>query len=182
MAYEPIIIPVPWRREIATIPVRKLRIGYYLDDGIVRVQPPQEAAARKAVQALQADGHDGEGIPSPCGPFQKAADKTVFRWDISDHGYAYSLWFKAVLSDGGRRCKLQCEQEGEPLIEGMLVGKDEHKFSVEEGEQVGLHLFWSMVLKSSLMILKVHGQIKDYQRSHLTKWRESQVDAFIMPV
>lgn len=58
--FDPVTIPLPWRRELATKPVRPLRIGYYHDDGAVRVQPPLEFAVRKVVAALRNAGHEGE--------------------------------------------------------------------------------------------------------------------------
>lgn len=62
----------------------------------------------------------------------------VFEWDISDHSHGYDLWLKGVLADGGRRCRLLCEKENEPLIEGMLVGTKKDELNVEEGEAVRL--------------------------------------------
>ena len=46
------------------------------------------------------------------------------------------MWLKGVLADGGRACRLQCEKENEPLIEGMLVGTKKDELSVVEGEEV----------------------------------------------
>lgn len=60
----------------------------------------------------------------------------VFEWDTSDHSHGWDLWLKGVLADGGRRCRLQCEKENEPLIEGMLVGTKKDELNVEEGEAV----------------------------------------------
>ncbi|SMR55306.1 unnamed protein product [Zymoseptoria tritici ST99CH_1E4] len=116
--WDPVMIPVPWRRELAALPERKLRIGFYVDDGVVRCQPPIEAAVKRAVEALKVAGHE------------------VFEWDTSTHksGY-YDLWQRGVLADGGRRCRLQCEKSNEPLVEGMLVGKPEDEMSVVEGEE-----------------------------------------------
>lgn len=57
--WDPVMIPVPWRRELAALPERKLRIGFYVDDGVVRCQPPIEAAVKRAVEALKVAGHEG---------------------------------------------------------------------------------------------------------------------------
>ena len=62
----------------------------------------------------------------------------VFEWDTTSHDQGWNLWLKGVLADGGRRCRLQCEKENEPLIEGMLVGSKKDELSVEEGEAVRL--------------------------------------------
>jgi amidase len=56
---DPVMVPVGWRRELAAKPERKLKIGFYVDDGAVRCQPPIEAAVRKAAEALREAGHEG---------------------------------------------------------------------------------------------------------------------------
>lgn len=59
--YDAVTVPLPWRKDLARRPIgRPLRIGYYYDDGYVRVQPPMELAVRKAVDALAKAGHEGE--------------------------------------------------------------------------------------------------------------------------
>jgi amidase len=60
----------------------------------------------------------------------------VFEWDASSHKYAYELWEKAILSDGGEGCRKRTEMTGEPLIEGMLVGKPSHILTTSETHQV----------------------------------------------
>lgn len=58
--YDAVTVPLPWRKEFARKPTgRSLRIGYYSDDGYVRVQPPIELAVKKAVDALARAGHEG---------------------------------------------------------------------------------------------------------------------------
>ena len=56
---DPVLAPLPWRRELAAKPNRPLKIGYYLDDGAVRVQPPHELAVSKVILALKLVGHEG---------------------------------------------------------------------------------------------------------------------------
>lgn len=63
--------------------------------------------------------------------------RTVFEWDASSHGYAYTLWEKAILSDGGEGCRKKTELTGEPLIEGMLVGTAKDILTTAETHQVG---------------------------------------------
>jgi amidase len=57
-----LVVPMPWRTELCTIqpPGRKLRIGYILDDGIVKPQPPITRGVQKVVDSLKAAGHDGK--------------------------------------------------------------------------------------------------------------------------
>jgi Asp-tRNA(Asn)/Glu-tRNA(Gln) amidotransferase A subunit family amidase len=51
--------PVPWREELAQCPERKLKIGYYTDDGVVMVQPPIRRAVEEVVEKLKTAGHTG---------------------------------------------------------------------------------------------------------------------------
>jgi amidase len=39
---------------------KRLKIGFLVDDGVVKVQPPVERAVREVVAALRAVGHEGE--------------------------------------------------------------------------------------------------------------------------
>lgn len=60
----------------------------------------------------------------------------MFRWDTGDHKYGIDLWHEAVLADGGKRCQLQCEKEGQPLIQGMLVGTAKDRLDGEQADAV----------------------------------------------
>lgn len=62
----------------------------------------------------------------------------VFEWDASSHEYAYELWEKAILSDGGEGCRKKIEMTGEPLVEGMLVGTEKDILTTSETHQVRL--------------------------------------------
>lgn len=53
------VIPIPWRTELCTT-TKRLRIGYIVDDGVVKVQPPIARAVREVVQALEEAGHEGQ--------------------------------------------------------------------------------------------------------------------------
>jgi amidase len=110
---DPQIFPIPWRSELAVPPRRPLKIGYILDDGVVRCHPPIQRNLREMIAKLKKAGHE------------------VFEWDSSSHRSAYfDLWLKAVLADGGQRCADLCKLVDEPLIPGMLVGKAEDILSV----------------------------------------------------
>ena len=110
---DPQILPIPWRSELAVPPRRPLKIGYILDDGVVRCHPPIRRNLREMIAKLKKAGHE------------------VFEWDSSSHRSAYfDLWLKAVLADGGQRCADLCKLVDEPLIPGMLVGKAEDILSV----------------------------------------------------
>lgn len=56
--------PVPWRRSMASLKAKRLRIGFLVDDGVVNVQPPIARAVQEVVAALKAAGHEGISIAS----------------------------------------------------------------------------------------------------------------------
>ncbi|KAJ5289103.1 hypothetical protein N7478_002133 [Penicillium angulare] len=141
---DPQVAPVAWRGSLASFRGKRLRIGYLIDDGVVRCQPPAERAVRDVIDALKAAGHE------------------VFEWDTSSHKYAYELWEKAILSDGGEGCQKKIGMTGEPLIEGMLVGKPEHILTTSETHQLNADKY-------------------TYESSYLDRWTSSGIDALIMP-
>lgn len=56
---DPHVIPIPWRSELCTT-TKRLRIGYLVDDGVIKVQPPVARAVREVVDSLKAAGHEGK--------------------------------------------------------------------------------------------------------------------------
>ncbi|KAJ5768482.1 hypothetical protein N7533_001065 [Penicillium manginii] len=138
------VAPVPWRRSLASLRAKRLRIGFVVDDGVVKVQPPIARAVRDVVDALRAAGHE------------------VVEWDASSHAYAYSLWEKAIFSDGGEGCRRKIEMTGEPLVEGMLVGTPDHILSTSETHQLNADKYL-------------------YESNYLDRWTTSGIDALIMP-
>ncbi|KAL1981829.1 hypothetical protein VTN96DRAFT_2125 [Rasamsonia emersonii] len=143
---DPRVIPMPWRAEQCTISKdKRLKIGFVIDDGVVRVQPPIARAVREVVEALRRAGHE------------------VIEWDATSHNYAYKLWEKAILSDGGENCRKLCSLSGEPLIEGMLVGTEKDLLTTSELHQLILDKY-------------------TYETTYLHRWHAAQLDALIMPV
>lgn len=114
---DPILAPVPWRSTLSS-PPKRLRVGYIIDDGLVKVQPPVARAVRHTVAALLEAGHE------------------VFEWDVSKHPYSYDLWLRGILSDGGEGARKMCAQSGEPLIKGMLVGTEKDILTTSELHQL----------------------------------------------
>ena len=57
--YDPGLSPVPWRPALCSTK-KRLRIGYVVDDGVVKVQPPVARAVKKVISALHDAGHEGE--------------------------------------------------------------------------------------------------------------------------
>lgn len=143
---DPGILPIPWRQdEVENVAKRKLRIGYVIDDGVILPQPPIQRAVRELVQRLQRAGHD------------------VFEWNASSHKRGYDLWLRGVLADGGKKCADLCKLADEPLIEGMLVGKDKDLLDLPQR-------------------MELADEIWDYQREYMKMWADTKVDAVIMPI
>ncbi|CAG8083010.1 unnamed protein product [Penicillium olsonii] len=138
------VAPVPWRQDLASPGAKRLKIGFIIDDGAVKVQPPIARGMREAIEALKQAGHE------------------VFEWDASSHGHAYELWAKAIFSDGGEGCRKKVALTGEPLIEGMLVGKPEHTLTTSETHQLNADKY-------------------KFESMYLDQWLSSGVDALIMP-
>ena len=59
---DPTLAPVPWRSTLCHA-TKPLKVGYIIDDGVVRVQPPVARAVRDVVQALRHAGHEGQCPP-----------------------------------------------------------------------------------------------------------------------
>ena len=116
--YEPFAPPLPWRRELAAKPNRPLRIGYFVDDGFCRCQPPLEQAVTKAVDALRQAGH--ELVP----------------WKTDLHAEGDRLWLKAVLANGGKAYRAEAERGGEPTIPGMLTGELKDELDIDQSNAV----------------------------------------------
>ena len=53
------LAPIPWRSNLCT-KTKPLKIGYIIDDGIVKVQPPVARAMREVISALKKAGHEGK--------------------------------------------------------------------------------------------------------------------------
>jgi amidase len=116
---DPKLLPIPWRKELASPPKRPLKIAYILDDGIILPQPPVQRAVKEVVTKLQNAGHE------------------LIEWDCKSHHSAfYNLWLKAILADGGQRCADLCKLVNEPLIQGMLVGKPEDYLTLEQRQEL----------------------------------------------
>ena len=60
----------------------------------------------------------------------------VIEWDPESHTEGTNMWERAVKVDGGRKCRRFCELIGEPLIEGMVVGKSEDELTTVQREEV----------------------------------------------
>lgn len=116
-----------------------------------------------------------DGVVAPHPPIQRAIRDTVHKlqqcghevveWDAArTHKSAYyDLWLPAVLADGGKRCADLCKLVDEPLIKGMLVGTPETRLEAEQR-------------------MELADKIWEFKRWYLAEWKESGIDALIMPV
>ena len=92
------------------------------------------------------------------------AGHEVVEWDCTSHKSAYyDLWLPAVLADGGKRFEGLCKMAGEPLIEGMLVGKPQDYLGAELRQDLAENIW-------------------HYQRKYLQRWQAAKIDAILMPV
>lgn len=114
---DPGLLPMPWRRDLVGTyaTAEKLKVGFMIDDGVVRCQPAVVRAVEHSTDLLKKAGHE-------IVDFNGIAQKY--------HAKAYDLWLRAVLADGGERFQALCDLVDEPLIPGMLVGKPENKLDV----------------------------------------------------
>ncbi|EOD52200.1 putative acetamidase protein [Neofusicoccum parvum UCRNP2] len=142
---DPRLFPVPWRKELAELPKKPLKLAFIFDDGVVKPQPPVARAIREVAEKLKAAGHE------------------VVEWDTSLHEEGIKLWYKAVLADGGKKCRDTCALIGEPLIEGMVVGQEKD--------------FLSIAQRQELSATKLA-----FEKTFLAQWNAAGIDGIIMPV
>ncbi|KAK1523250.1 acetamidase, partial [Colletotrichum paranaense] len=115
---DPTLLPIPWRKELVAKPDKPLKIGSYINDNVVRVQPPIELAVRAIVDSLTAAWH------------------TLIEWDPASHAEAYNDWTTVTFADGGESHRVLSEASGEPLVKGLLVGTEEDKLSVAKSRHL----------------------------------------------
>lgn len=123
---DPVIMPIPWREHLVyeiSSGLKKLKIGYIVDDGAVLPQPPVQRAVLETVEKLKAAGHE------------------VVPWDSTSHARGYAMWLKAVLADGGRDAEEMCKAGDEPLVQGMLTGTPETYLDADQRQSLGDEVF-----------------------------------------
>ncbi|KAJ5966981.1 hypothetical protein N7501_003229 [Penicillium viridicatum] len=169
--------------KLATPPAnRKLRLGVIFDDGVVKPQPPVARAMRETVDALRAAGHE------------------VIEWDTSLHIAITNLWTKGILADGGQHCRSLCKIVDEPLIEGMVIGKETDLLSHEEREQASNKIPPITIKSMKTSFPSTHTPIPNQnasviltrnqfeatkltlQTAFLKQWISAEIDALLMPV
>lgn len=172
------VAPVPWKRRLAVPGAKRLRIGFVIDDGVVKVQPPIARAMQETIEALREAGH--EGMPTVVWTNFQYTDYEVLviEWDASSHSYAYDIWEKAILSDGGESYKKKINLTGEPAIEGMLIGKPEDTLTTMETHQVREQTRYKC---QDLTPKQLNADKYNYESAYLDRWLASGIDALIMP-
>lgn len=90
------VIPLPWR---AVFLPERLTIGFLMDDGIVRPDPPVTAALNNLKSKLRAD-----------------PQFDVVDWAPFDHARGYEVCRKLYYPEGARVMKRAIEASGEPLL------------------------------------------------------------------
>lgn len=178
---DPGCLPIPWRKELAALPGRKLKLGVVFDDGVVKPQPPITRALREVVTKLAAAGHEGIFSVSVKGSL-RLNHRTVIEWNTSLHITGTNLWKKAILSDGGSHCKQLCDIVDEPLIEGMLVGTPADELSILEREKVAHRPLNQDPQSPPADALQLEEEKWLFQERYLKQWKDSGIDALLMPV
>ncbi|KAJ5085321.1 hypothetical protein N7532_010092 [Penicillium argentinense] len=184
---DPAAIPIPWRKEIATPPTdRKLRLGVVFDDAIVKPQPPLRVLCgrrckRYEMLVTRVCHYASILIISRFRPYKDSQAHVVIEWDTTLHTPATNLWTKSILGDGGAHCRKLCAIIDEPLIEGMIVGTEKDVLSFENGKRYTLASF-PEYLSYDLTNTKAENEKYNLQLQMLAQWRDTKVDAVLMPV
>jgi amidase len=113
------LIPLPWR----TVPEpKKLKIGYYADDGVVNSHAPIQRAIKSLVEKLSYDDRF-EFVP----------------WTPYQHAKGYDLIRKLYFMDGGAMNFGPMEKAGEPVLDlSAWILKESHtkRRSIDEAWQL----------------------------------------------
>ncbi|OBT89845.1 hypothetical protein VE02_00784 [Pseudogymnoascus sp. 03VT05] len=103
----PDVMPIPW--DTFRVP-KKLTIGIYSDDGIVRCHPPITAALKYVTELLRAE-----------------SDIVIKEWKPYDHARGYDIIRKLYFQDGAADHYKMMEITGEPVLPlSAWVFKDSH--------------------------------------------------------
>ena len=81
--YDPELVPIPWNEQLFTTK-RKLRIGFYDDDGFLQATPGMSRAVRVARESLEKAGHQ------------------LIPFNPPDVAEALNIYFRILLADQGK--------------------------------------------------------------------------------
>ncbi|KAH7102333.1 amidase [Auriculariales sp. MPI-PUGE-AT-0066] len=171
--------PVPFRSELATIqPGKKLRLGYYLTDGVIHASPPVQRAVRQTVDALQAAGHELVQLDAA---------------EIDMIG-AMEAFVGLTSSDGYRGMMQPARDGGEPIIDELFLTTLSPRFpgfvrhiaawlvkTVVGDVQFGRNLLASRIKPVSEYLEFTAGRDKYSRQWTREVWNKHQLDGIIAP-
>ncbi|KAL7949438.1 amidase signature domain-containing protein [Trichoderma barbatum] len=148
------VSPVPWRQTMYDeYSTRKLTIGLFLDDGLVRPHPPVTRVLQQAAAALRAAGHE------------------VIDWPLDLHVETIELMDEFFTVDGGRDIRRDVEAGGEPFIPAI-------ESLVNAGEAISVYDYWQLN-KRKAALRQAHLEKWKSVKSPTTG---RTVDVILMPV
>ncbi|PTB68546.1 amidase [Trichoderma citrinoviride] len=148
------VSPIPWREDIYNeFSIKKLTIGLFLDDGIVRPHPPVTRVLQKAAAALRAAGHE------------------VIDWPPDLHAEAIELIDELFAVDGGQVIRRDIETGGEPVLPAL-------KGLVYGNEPISLDAYWELNRRKAAL-RQAH---LEKWKSVTSPATGRTVDALLMPV
>lgn len=104
------IVPLPWREP--TLP-KRLKIGYWVDDGAVRASPAAQRAVRETVAALEKEGHE------------------LVEWRPPNVAYALKIFAALTSSDGYRQLLSNIGKDPmEPAMKLVTLGTRLPRFAM----------------------------------------------------
>ena len=92
----PELVPVPWRERKAP---KKITIGYFVDDGVVRPHPPLLSAMDNLISKLR-----------------KLPNMELVEWEPFQHHKGYDIMRKLYFQDGGKQNRDLIASAEEPML------------------------------------------------------------------
>ncbi|KAL6702271.1 amidase signature domain-containing protein [Trichoderma pleuroticola] len=148
------VSPIAWRQNMYDeYSSRKLTIGLFLDDGVVRPHPPVTRVLQQAAAALRAAGHE------------------VIDWPQDLHAESIQLIDDLFVVDGGQDIRQMVEAGGEPFIPAI-------ESLVNAGDAISVYNYWQLN-KRKAALRQAH---LDKWKSVKSPATGRTVDAILMPV
>jgi amidase len=157
------VVPIPYRE--VTLP-KKLRIGYYLDDGIFPATPAVERAVMMTVEALKAAGHD------------------VFPYHESTLRGSSALYIKIDNLDKSKP-KFDMLQSNDKMTVEVNKITSLHKFPkwvvwlyslIFErylGEKESANVIWDVVSGDTNTVFEINYQRENLEKRHFEAWNNA---------
>ena len=166
--------PVPYRETMfADTMGKRLKIGFYIDDGMHTPVPPNVRAVREAVQALKRQGHN------------------LIEWDFSSHTQKFmKLWPRVIFADNGEGMREVLEDDITDDAIGSLMTMLKTPSLLRKFIAVVAKPFWprlSLVMSevggvnSVLEWWKLVEQVKNLRDEVVNDWKKNEFDAVVAP-